>query len=179
MTKTILPIFLIVAGAGLFFGYISPTYTKISTVKAEASNYDQALQKSKELLSARDILVTKYNENFSAEDLLRLERLVPDTVDNVRLVLDIDNIAARYGMVIKNVRVNTETEDKKNLGPDDEIFGSIMLTFSVNTSYPNFVQFIRDLENSLRLVDVVGISFKSTESSVNDYEVTIQTYWLK
>ncbi len=179
MTKNLLPLFLIVAAFGLFFGYVSPTYTKLAALKAEASNYDQALQKSKDLLSARDVLVTKYNEKFTADDLLRLERLVPDTVDNVRLVLDIDNIAARYGMVIKNVRVAAETEDKKNLGPDDGIFGSITLSFSVNTNYNNFVQFIRDLENSLRLVDVIGVSFKATDSTVNDYEITIRTYWLK
>jgi hypothetical protein len=54
-----------------------------------------------------------------------------------------------------------------------------VLTFTTVLSYKDFVSFLRDLETSLRLVDVVGLSFTSTKGDLYDFSVSIRTYWLK
>ena len=177
--KFLLPILLIALSGALLFLFISPTYDEVKVLKAEAASYDQALDNSRELQKVRDALLAKYN-NFPNSDVDRLEKLLPDAVDNVKLVLDIDHISSKYGMVLRNVRVSEIGKDEKApLGPDTRDVGSVILSFAVSSSYDNFVNFIRDLEKSLRLVDLTAITFKASDKDLTDYEISVKTYWLK
>lgn len=178
MTRFLLPTILLAATALLFWAYIDPQYQTVKALRAESESYDQALTSFREIQSVRDKLTSTYN-TFSPDDVARLERLLPDTVDNVRLVLDINNIAGRYGLVIKNVRLSSLAKDPNKLGPENQEYGTLVLQFSVTASYPNFVAFVRDLEDSLRVVDISGISFKTGDGQLADYDVAVQTYWLK
>jgi Tfp pilus assembly protein PilO len=177
--KSIVPIILVIVSIGVFFAYVSPAYGKIKTLRAEVGQYNEALDNSRELQKLRDGLISKYN-TFSPSDVERLEKMLPDTVDNVRLIMDIASIADRYGMSVKNVSVEEETgEESGEIGPDDRPYGSMLLDFSVASTYENFEQFLMDLEESLRVVDVVSLSFRSTNSGTYDYSVSLRTYWLK
>ena len=103
-----------------------------------------------------------------------------DAVENVGLIIDINNIAAKYGMSIKNTRINGASSDKSNsTGPNSNKYGSITMSFVVSTTYENFLAFLSDLEASLRLVDVTSLSFSSAQQGRYDYNITLQTYWLK
>ncbi len=178
--RAITPLLLIVIAIGIFFAYIDPTYAKIRVLKAEESQYNEALDKSRELQAIRDKLLSKFN-TFSNEDLERLEKLLPDNVDNVRLIMDIAGIAAKYGMTIKNVSIKDVAVQKEAgvVGPDDKKYGSIGLEFSISSSYNNFIQFIMDLEESLRVVDVTSLSFRSGDTDLYEYNIAVRTYWLK
>lgn len=182
MTRTLVPTLLVVGALVLFFGYTDGAYSRIRALDAEDSQYDQALDKSKELQGIRDTLLSKYN-TFSSVNLARLAKLLPDTVDNVRLALDIDNIAAKYGARIRNVTVQSEekneAQDRITIDADQSPYGSVLLTFTVVMPYGDFVSFLRDLESSLRLVDIVNLSFASTKGDLYDFTVGIRTYWLK
>jgi hypothetical protein len=59
------------------------------------------------------------------------------------------------------------------------IYNSFLLSFAVTTSYENFLLFIQDLETSLRLVDVVNISFSESITNEYEFEVNVRTYWLE
>ncbi len=178
----ITPIIMLVTSAALFWTVIDPHYQDIKTVNAEIAQYDDALNKSKELQRIRDSLLEKYNL-FSPDDLKRLDLLLPDTVDNIRLILDIDTIAARYGAVIRDLSLSAPTGPSIQSSSGDEI-RSVDLKFSISADYDTFLKFIRDLQDSLRIVDIVNLSFKagSTESIrgplYTQYAVTIRTYWL-
>jgi hypothetical protein len=94
--------------------------------------------------------------------------------------MDIASIAERYGMSIKNVSIKEEDPKKAAaLGPDSRPYGSLSLDFSVTSGYENFRQFLMDLEQSLRLVDVVALTFLSNNAGSYDYTVDLRTYWLK
>src|SRR5687767_12115956 len=104
MARFITPIILLLIAAAIFFGYISPAYKDTKTVRSEIGEYEEALSQSKELQASRDELLTKYN-TFEARDLERLKKFLPGNVDNVRLVMDIDSIASKYGMILRNVSI--------------------------------------------------------------------------
>lgn len=179
MTRSIFPIALLASAIGLFWTYIDPAYQDVKTIQAEVANYDDALTKSKELQRIRDDLLSRYN-TFSTDDLKRLELLLPDTVDNIRLVLDIDTIASRFGVVIRDLKIsgasNNTSPDTFNPGVDQ--IKSVDLTFSVTADYKVFLEFMRNLQDSLRIIDVVGINFTVPEKGLATYVVTIRTYWL-
>jgi Tfp pilus assembly protein PilO len=172
-------LFLIIAGA-LFFGFIDPSYNRVKVLREEESQYDQALSRAKELQQVRDSLLARYN-TFSQNSIDRLGKLVPDHVDNVRLILDLDSLASRYGMRVRDVQIQSD-DTRGNagaVGPDEADFESVVLSFQVSGTYDTFRQFLSDLEKSLRLVDVVGLSFSANETGIYDYTIHIKTYWLK
>ncbi len=182
MNKFILPTFLIILSIGLFTVYIDPTYKEIKDLKAISSQYQEALNKSKELRIVRDSLLESYN-SFTEEDLSRLKRLLPDNVDNVRLIMDVNSMASRYGAVIRDIRVNVPTgsDDVRVNITDIKKYESVTLSFSMSSTYENFIKFIGDLRDSLRLVDITHIDFTpptSQDSNIYKYNFTVKTYRL-
>lgn len=175
--KSIIPIGLLVASIALFMTFIDPMYQDVQTLKAEVQNYDDALTKSKELLTIRDTLLDRYN-SFSTDDLKRLEFLLPDTVDNIRLVLDIDGVASRHGIVIKDLKLAATSQSDQSLGPVSTDIKTVDLSFTVAAEYDTFLTFIRDLQDSLRIVDITQINFGGVEKGFTNYSITIRTYWL-
>lgn len=181
--KALLPVLFIVIAGGIFFGFINPTYTSLKALKAEEATYDGALSRSRELQSVRDKLLARYN-TFSTNNLARLSKLIPDNIDNVRLILDLDGIAAGYGMHVRNVSLDANASQASRtaqgqVGPGDARYDYVTLSFTVSGTYDTFRAFLADLESSLRLVDVSGISFSSTPTGLYEYTVGIKTYWLK
>lgn len=181
--KSLIPILFVVIAVGIFFAYINPTYTSLKSVRAEVRTYDQALTRSRELQSVRDSLLARYN-TFSQDNLSRLAHLVPDTIDNVRLILDLDNMASNYGMHLRNVSLNSNASAAARtaggqIGEGNAHYDYVTLSFSVSANYDTFRAFLADLESSLRLVDVETVSFSSTPTGIYDYTIGIKTYWLK
>jgi len=178
--KLITPIILIVISALAFFFYVNPTYKDIRDVSSEIERYDDALNNARDLAGVRDALLLKYN-SITSNDLDRLEKLLPDHVDNVRLILDIDSIAARYGISLQNVSVNIAEEgsDITTSAQRSDGVGEITLGFSIISSYNTFTQFLNDIEDNLRLVDVESVSFDSGDDDTTLYNFEVKTYWLQ
>lgn len=194
MTRTIFSLIFLAAAGGLFFFYTKPAYDGVRTTQAEILQYDQALSKAAELQRLKQQLLSKYNA-FNPTDVDRLHKLLPDHVDNVRLVLDLDTLAGQYGFALQNVVINapgTGTagapgggEQQVSIGPSRQTYDSLTLKFATSGTYPKFVEFMTALEGSLRLVDVVNLTLDADAGSPVDgepiyrFDITLRTYWLK
>jgi Tfp pilus assembly protein PilO len=215
MIKTILSIILFVVSGGLIFAYASPAYTKTQATLAEAAQYTEANSKVREVEELRAALSAKYNQ-LSPQNLARLQSFLPDHVDNVKLVLDMDGIAARRGIRIGNVSARKEEDVKAgtqtsspapslaltSAALDVQKYKALVLDFTVVASYNDFILFMRDLEQSLRVVDLVTLKMSASapqngisnipvelrgiagaqlaKPAVDEYQytVSIKTYWL-
>ncbi len=194
-----IPIILTGISVAIFFIFINPSYNKIVALREQVASYDEALNNSKALESERDKLTQKYN-SFAPENLTKLQKLLPDNVDNIRLILEIEKVASPYGMTLKDVKYETTREEdaaKKEPGTisrgDTALvikkdYGTWNLQFSTTGTYINFLNFIKDLENNLRIVDISTIQFSSnvgtglsvtSNSESYKYDIIIKTYWLK
>jgi hypothetical protein len=182
--KFLTPVILIVIAVGVFFTFTSKQYDKVKTLLNVNSDYNSAIENSRELLKVRDTLLSKYNA-FEPEEIERLEKLVPDNIDNVRLIIDINGITSKYGVALKNVGISTGAEkDSKtptvSVGTQGKGYSAVLLKFSVTTTYENFLKILRDLESSLRIVDVVSVNLDSSgDPDIYKYDVLLKTYWLK
>ncbi|NTV22444.1 MAG: type 4a pilus biogenesis protein PilO [Candidatus Yonathbacteria bacterium] len=170
-------VFLAAAG-GVFFAFTTNHYDTVRELQAEQKELTAASEKMRELNEMRSDLLSRYNA-FSQEDLERLEKALPDNVDNVKLVRDIDGIAARYDMTVRNIMIQLGGETPGIISSGDKTYGSLTLSFAVSGPYKTFVNFLRDLERSLRIVDVIDVSFNAEEKDLYEYTVTLRTYWLK
>lgn len=171
---------LILISVGLFYTFVSPQYQKTGALRAEAGEYRNVIENVNMLIETRDRLMDEY-QDFPRSESERLEKILPDDVDVVRLARDLDTMASQHGITIGSIQVAT---DKREEATAIEMGGAPTfedseITFTFVSNYPNFKSFMADLETSLRLSDVQAVSFETGVSSVYEYTVTIKTYWLK
>ncbi len=175
-----MPIILILLGVGSFVLYTNPQYQKLKVKIVESQKISEANTKAAALRVVRGRL-TDDRKKISEFDVDKLTKMIPDGVENVGLIIDIDNIANKYGMRIRNTKISDITTRNTAIavGPDSKKYGAITLSFSVTSGYDNFLIFLKDLEASVRLVDVTNLTFTSNKDGKYDFNITLQTYWLK
>jgi Tfp pilus assembly protein PilO len=173
--KKYTPLILIILSIIIFFVFIDPQYEEIQVLNKQKRDNDNMLGLSRELQRKRDQLQSDYN-SISLEERRQLERLLPDTVDNVRLVLDINNIAESRGINIQNIDITRDTGAQTQQGQQrntamvagavDRVsdIGTIRLGFTVTASYDVFKSFLRDLEETLRVVDVRSLNIRTSQT---------------
>ncbi len=182
MKGFLLPLILLGAAAGLFVLYSDPAYQGSKALAMQSNSYDEALNTSQELRKLRDQLIARRN-TFKQDDLTKLQRMLPDNVDNIRLIIDINGIAARHGLSLKGVELGTISDSANGRSPlavgasGDEV-GSVTLEFTIGATYDEFLVFLQDIEHSLRLIDIENLSFDVTTTDKNDYNFMVRTYWL-
>ena len=196
MRDYLVPAILLLAALGLFVGYTNPAFQDAKTAHDAYLQYDAALTQSSQLRQFRDQLLARRN-TFPAQDVQRLERLLPDNIDNIRLIIDINSIASRYHLQISNIAfAPVSTEPQGRVGSVSPL-GSVDVTFAINASYADFMSFLEDLQRSARMVEVENIKFSVDSSTapvqtsarngaaaaptepVDKYTLTVRTYWLK
>ena len=203
--RWLLPLILIAAGVAGFLLITQPIYDEATTLKIEADKYNEALANAKILQAERDRLTEKFN-SFQAADLERLEKIVPDSVDNIKLILEIQEVAQEQGILVKNVEFEpdqfieseegatapevkkTQASNTRRLGVEEnKDYDVFDLEFSIEGKYGAFVDFMALMEKSLRVVDIKTIAFTPGTSEDRDkiytdnykYTFMINTYRLK
>lgn len=172
MTKALIPIFSIIAAFALYFLFIQDTLERIGELQIETLQFSEALASAQEL-EATIKRLTSEKESITTDDLNKLDVLLPDRIDSVRFIYDLNTIASIHNKILGDVELEEMERD---------LFTSTVVTFSINGTYDELIAFISDLERSLRIVDVQGISFKVTnDSDIDgiDYTIVIATHVLK
>lgn len=178
----------------IFFVFIDPFYSEVKTLRSEVDTYSDALNNSTELQKTRDSLVDVY-KSIKQEDKDRLIHMLPNSIDNIELILEIEKIANSHGLPIGNIRFDAKSLEDSSSGTvgsqgKNLSYGIFPMDFTVDGKYETFLLFLKDLEKNLRLVDVKSISFSSASSPTSldgsvesslpyTYTLKVQTYWLK
>lgn len=180
MSRFLFPIVMLVAAGAIFFLLTKPLLAELATLRAEKVRLETGLANARQLKEVRDGLL-KTAQGFAKDDLDRLVKMLPDNVDNVKLIIDMNNLARGSGMNIRSAKIKTNegASGKDVIAESGQKKGAVTLSFGVSGPYSNFQDFLGRLAKSLRLVDVTAISFGSNEKNFYDYSVDIQTYWLK
>lgn len=203
--RWLLPLILVAAAVAGFLLITQPIYDEATTLQIEADKYNEALANAKILQEERDRLIKKLN-SFNPQDLERLEKIVPESVDNIKLILEIQKVAQERGILVKNVKFqpeqfievdptvpvattrNNQSGNVRRPGAAQNLDYDIYdLEFSIEGKYGAFVDFMKLMERSLRIVDVRTISFTPGTSEDRDkvytdnyqYTFRINTYRLK
>ncbi len=199
--KFIFSIILLILSGILFFTIVNPLYGDISNLKKDVAAYNVALDNSKELQKDQDNLVKTY-QNINPDDRTRLEHFLPNTVNNIKFILEIERIANSHNMPLKNIRFEAQdnTQSTKTTANGNTTivtssdpsaalpYGSFPIEFTTEGDYPTFIQFLKDIESNLRLVDVQSVDFSvpqpdkgnlTVDPNIYTFNLRIVTYWLK
>lgn len=171
-------LFIAAAIAGVIF-YVNPQFTEVKRLQAESSEYTSLLSQTVDAQRHWESLIDKYN-TMQKEDLDRLAKMLPGDADNITLLMDIDAIADRHNMSISGISLDTSSGSTGAIAGNVSPYGTVKVGFDVTATYPTFIAFIQDLERSLRISDLGGLSFTSSEAGGRyTYSVEIKTYWMK
>ncbi len=184
---------LIAASVGIFVTMVVPRYGVIKADRADLVTYNANLATAQRLQESRNTLIAQYN-NIPKADVDNIKALLPDSVDNIRLIIQLDSLATKNGLSsLRNVDYNptqavatTDSPRTVDAKAAQRPYGEFVITFETTGQYSNYLSFISDLEQNLRLVDVTNIQFTpisngttQTAASGMTYKVTLKTYWLK
>ena len=193
--KFIVPTILLVLSIASFLACTNPAYHQVKALKAQTSQYDTALSNATKLQEERDALNTKYR-SLSPDDLARLQKMLPDTADNIRFIIDIQQMAQSYGMTLSTIKFDAgagapaaagsaptalSSATSADVASASQDYGALDITFSTTATYENFLSFLKDIESSLRLTDVESIDFAAGDpvKGTTIFTVKLRTYWLK
>lgn len=197
MTRSFISLLCFLVAGGTFFMFTKPAYDGLGATQAKIAEYDSALAKAKQL-QAKKAELEQQERLFAAADLDRLQKMLPDHVDNVRLVLDLDDLASRHRMALQNVTMNAPQTGVASaagstaigtIGSSAQKYDSLTLQFGTDGTYDDFMAFLTDLEASLRIVDLVTLTMTPATPGAGatsvvavpryHYDISIRTYWLK
>mgnify|MGYP003393638102 CR=1 FL=1 len=191
--KSFTPLIIVALCIGMYFMYMAPAWDEIAVKREKKAEYQNVLDRVKELKDMRDAVSAQYND-IPAENLAMLSKIIPGKFDSVYFTNDINSMAAKYGMVVKEMRVNlhqVEARQAEEVQIGSEIYKTVTATFKLSGQYDQFLGFLKDLESNLRLIDVISLSIKSTGAQSQavgskapretnlDYSLEVQTYSLQ
>lgn len=185
MNKNASAVILIILAIAIYFSFTKAKIVELKSIQAVNQQYEDALIKAEELIKKRDEVLNAYNA-ISPEDRDRLSKMLPDNIDNIRLIIDTNGVASRHGLNLKGIKTSAEANKSNTTVSTDEnapklgyTFDKVTISFSVSTNYLTFIAFLKDLEASLRIMDVTKITLSGNDTGIYDYGVELQTYWLK
>jgi len=187
MNSRILPTLSLVLAAGILFGYAGPAWSgSIAETKAAIALDDQALAAAKEYAAQQNSLASARSAIDPAH-LDRLETFLPDSVDNVGLILDLNALAARSGLSLSDVDVITSDTDtaaaaQRGSLPGSSVpdpVGSVNISLTAVGTFNALQTFMAGVERSTRLLDFQDVVVKGSNTGVYTYQMTLRLYWLR
>lgn len=163
------------------YAFIYPKMGEISFLMGEKEKYENYIEIIKNIENKKNELLTEFNK-ISVEDKKSIESLLPNSFDFVKLISQIDAVANKYNISIDKISSKEKSssvgDSIESAGPS-EIYNSAIIGFSFVASYEKFNNFIKDLEKSLRILDIKSMKVNTQESGNYSYDVEFETYWLK
>ncbi|HEY4522845.1 MAG TPA: hypothetical protein VJK73_00525 [Candidatus Paceibacterota bacterium] len=183
MTSRLLPFLALVAAVGIFFAYVNPLWNgAIAQAKAAIAEDDRALASAAQYVKRQNELAAQASA-IDPVALARLETYLPDSVDNVGLVLDLHALADRSGLSLESVDVaggssGASASLAAGTAAADPV-GTIDLTLAATGTYEDLNTFLAGVELSARLLDMRELSVAGSDTGVYDYTMTLRLYWLR
>jgi hypothetical protein len=199
MNRNITATILIVLAIGIYVTFTRGLWSDAETVKAVNDQYSSAISSSEKLISVRDQVLKSYND-ISAEDRDRIDKMIPNTVDNIRLIINLNSVALQHGFSLKGVTATSNTTSAGSPSGSSPAaspvqiqngtaaspfsinvpsLDTVTVSFSVTAPYQQFISFMQDLEASLRIMDMTHLTVSANDTGSYDFTVQLTTYWLR
>jgi hypothetical protein len=163
--------------------YIKPTFSEISQIQDSISVYQQEHAKVSKVNDTLASLVTKI-ENIPSGDQKRLLTYMPDTVDSVAVVRDINFILENEGVLITEIVYEGEATNQGQMvtlpdgtmqqisnGPKEHEF-----TFEFEGSYEQMKAVLKSLEENDYPLEITKLTATPTDGGFLTVAVKVSTY---
>lgn len=156
---------------GAYFVYIKPMTVDIKVHSLKKDEYNNVLNRVKEIKEKRDSILADYN-SIPQSDIDRLNKIIPEKLNSVLLLNDLSVLGAKYGVTIKEFRVTDNSSNNDSIVSNS---GSVYKTSNVGMrmtgEYLQVLNFLWDVESGLSLIDVVSLSVKPEANSARNAQL--------
>ena len=208
MFKALTPLIGIIIAVGLFFSYVQPTFRDVKTIQDETAEYAQATERASELMQRINGLKAQQG-GILPVDLERLEALIPDRIDEVSALIDIDALTVAHHLMLGDIEVGEQGQTESSAGAGvaggqpgatapgamatadadgfafmqageslESQYSTLDIGFSVTGTYDDFRMFLSDIERSLVLMEVTGVTFAASEGDAIPFTMKVRLYSL-
>jgi len=178
MGRILVTIIFLGASVMLLIGPVTNIWAEVNDLLDEREEFNEALINSRKLQDLRDELLEEYN-SISSDDIEKLDVILPQRADVVKLVVDVEGMAESSGLLITNVGLSG-VDDQKKVVSDNQNgsqFNSFHIDLHLAGSYKAFLSFLGSLEKSLRIIEIEEITFSSGDIDLYKFDVKIKSYW--
>ena len=209
MSNPIFSISIIILSLGFSFFYVKPEYDAVQTRKNDIVMLGETLQSAGQISSLIDQTNTTLN-SIDPQKLSRFSVFLPETTDPLVLANNIQHMALVHGILLGKIAVEqpdassqSSTNDGVTITSAPSPAGGVGIvastakyvttktSFGFTTTNDSFRAFLKDMENSLDIMNITSLTFAPTVSTVStsknkgpvapryDYSIEIETYSLK
>ncbi len=209
MSNPIFSISIIILSLGFSFFYVKPEYDAVQTRKNDIVMLGETLQSAGQISS----LIDQTNATLNSIDPQKLSRLsvfLPETTDPLQLANNIQHMAQAHGILLGKIAVeqpDASSQPSTNGGvsitsapsPAGGVgivastakYATTKTAFGFTATSDSFRAFLKDMENSLDIMNITSLTFTPSAASVSvskskgpavpqyDYSIEIETYSLK
>ena len=189
MSRPLKIIFLILASGSLYYYLISPLYTGvgdyykpdkgITSLKSLDKDYDATLLQAQGISARAEGLKRTYKA-ITDEDKQKLNIILPETVDQVVLLNEVNTIFNKSGFKIDSLTYN------KGVSRFAGNIGAYTLIISTKGTYEHFKNLVHNLETSMHFYTIKSLGFSTPlkDGEIKDREpmvfsLKLETYYLK
>ncbi len=168
----------IIVAFSVVYAFTLPAFRDLSLLLDEKAAFADMVAKASEVEERKNTLLAEFN-SISAADIKKIETLIPTSLNFVKLAADIDSVASRHGISIRQI---SSVDNSASAGSIEEAennngYKSATIAFEFSASYEDFNSFMNDLERSLRILDIKSVKVSSGDKGIYKYEVSLDTYW--
>lgn len=183
--RTLTPVLSVIIAIILFVFFVNPKYAEIIAVQAQIAEYQDAILKYNNFVNKLDAkIATKVTR--SAIENERLDRFVPENINDTQILVDLESLAQRNNLLFGNVEVVSGDMDlvrKSGAAAADVAVKSDELkttdiSFELIGTYEQFKLFLADMEKSMTLFEVVEMSLEADDAPFQQFAITVRAYSL-
>lgn len=184
MNKNFFSLVSIILAALIYPFFVTPLWDEVSVRLNDKKQIESAQASVDNFIERRNELV-KIVETIPQEDINRLARVLPESINPLTTIVDIENLARVNGFILKgSVGVEGKKESAAPVVAEagavapKQPYETTVFTLNVVGPYTALKPFLEDLAQSLTLFDISSLSFSTSETGVYDFTIHIRTYSL-
>ena len=193
MNKQLLALIIFISAIGLItWQYLLPEFAVVFALRDELNIWQTKFNETQSLKMKLADLEKKYNGMASEAD--KVAKAVPAEQDISGLLVQAKELASQNGLILQDVNFSA-VEAKKNQNPAASAAPNIPATgqgapgikiltvdLSLNGSYASLQNFIKSIENNLRIMDIMTIDFNMQKAEAGalanqDFKISLNTYF--
>lgn len=204
MNKNLIATILVIIAVGLYFTITDGMIDDAMGVKSRNDELKKALENAERVIQIRDEVTRKF-QSITKQDAANLDRMIPNGVDNIRLIIDLNNLAMQNGITLSGLKAaavggSGSAQPGRSAGTDgsvqslpqagivmpnpttglaEPVLDKVSVSFSVRATLAQFKDFQRDMEANMRIMDMTHLTVSATDSDIYDFSAQYQTYWLR
>jgi len=189
MIRNIIILILVLAFIGIVVFLDIPKVQEVLSLRKEIQNQEEIFLEKQILLAKVEKLQKTYEEN--RESLEKTDYILPFDQDIPNLIVQLESLALEAGLILEEIDFSTEEEEfedkarrarKIEEGTVVKDYQTMNVTLNLIGGYSGFREFLRLIEENMRLMDISFVSFsvENTElGSFFEFNLRLRTYYQK